>query len=169
MIPLFLDDETGKNFLSYIRVNMIFTQECQWWHEHTWLDVVKYRCPSIYASLAYAISLICEREILPSARYMRENFVVMRFCAVEHKVAGRSRTCYIPATMWQDETRGSCHGIQEEVSFNLAVGIVLCGSVLLCATDISLTILFIAPCFHLIGYYGFQTSCKCFYYWRSSQ
>jgi hypothetical protein len=68
---------------------------------------------------------------------MRENFAVMRFCAVEHKVAGHSRTCCFPATMWRDGTRGSCHGIQEEGSFSLAVGIVMCGSVLLCAIDIS--------------------------------
>jgi hypothetical protein len=74
---------------------------------------MQYTSPSIYA-----ISLICEREILPSARYMRENFAVMRFCAVEHKVAGHSRTC-----CWRDGTRGSCCGIQEEGSFSLAVGI----------------------------------------------
>jgi hypothetical protein len=77
-----------------------------------------YTRPSIYANSAYAISLICEREILPSARYMRKNFAVMRFCAVEHKVAGCSRTC-----CWRHETRGSCRGIQEEGSFSLAVGI----------------------------------------------
>jgi hypothetical protein len=77
-----------------------------------------YTRPSIYASFAYAISLICEREILPSARYMRENFAVMRFCAVEHRVAGRSCTC-----CWRDRTRGSSRGIQEEGSFSLAVSI----------------------------------------------
>jgi hypothetical protein len=77
-----------------------------------------YTRPSICASSAYAISQICEREILPSARYMRENFAVMRFCAVEHKVAGRFRTC-----CWRHGTRGSCRGIQEEGSFSLSVGI----------------------------------------------
>jgi hypothetical protein len=58
-----------------------------------------YRYPSIYASSAYAISLICEGEILPSARYMREKFAVMRFCAVES--LRPTRKCMLRNKNWQ--------------------------------------------------------------------
>jgi hypothetical protein len=58
-----------------------------------------YTRPSIYASSAYAISLICEREIVPSARYMRENFAVMRFCAVES--LRLARKCMLRNKNWQ--------------------------------------------------------------------
>jgi hypothetical protein len=65
---------------------------------HVWNFSI-YRYPSIYANSAYAISLICEREILPSACYIWENFAVMRFCAVES--LRLTRKCMLRNKNWQ--------------------------------------------------------------------